>query len=160
MIDLNAQMDKAYKQAIFKYLKERIKEDDFLAEAIKNPDKSIEGVIAYVKHEAKKQAENGCAWIPDEEVFNWVVHYIMESELDYEPKGKAGSTNSTAERENSGTDENDESGELEEKRESGGKAKPEKRPSESGIKKTETVKKSIEEQLNDFYEESELFRGL
>lgn len=160
MINLEVQMNEAYKKAIFGYLKKRIPEDDYLAVAIQNPNKSIEGVIAYIKHEAKKQAKDGVACIPDEEVFGWAVHYIMEKSLDYEPKGKAGSTNSEVEPEDITVDEGNDSGELEEKREPVSKAKPEKRNTAVRTQKAEPVKKSIEEQLNDFYSESELFRGL
>ena len=160
MINLEVQMNEAYKKAIFGYLKERIPEDDYLAVAIQNPNKSIEGVIAYIKHESKKQAKDGVACIPDEEVFGWAVHYIMEKSLDYEPKGKAGNTNSEVEPEDITADEGNECGELEEKREPVSKAKPEKRNTAVRTQKAEPVKKSIEEQLNDFYSESELFRGL
>ena len=30
---------------------------------------------------AKKQAVNNCAFIPDEEVYGWVIHYLIEDSI-------------------------------------------------------------------------------
>lgn len=51
--------------------------------------KSLDGVLAYVKSEARKQQKDGVAVIPDDEVYGWAVHYILEDSLDFEPKAKA-----------------------------------------------------------------------
>ena len=88
MLDLEVQAKEAYKNVILKYLKERVKEDTNLAEACKKPNKTLEGVVNYVIAQAKKQAKNQVAVIPDEEVYNWVVHYIQEDELNNEPNTK------------------------------------------------------------------------
>lgn len=163
MIDFEAKMTEAYKKAIFGYLKERIKEDDYLAVAVQRPNKTIEGVIAYIKHEAKKQAKNGVACIPDEEVYGWAVHYIMEKELDYEPKGKKTDAGRDTESEDLSTDEDNERTELAEKGTAAGKTVSEKGKASNGDKKPEVKKeepKTLEQQMQEFYAESELFRGL
>lgn len=87
MIELNQdKLKEAYKKSIAKYLNERIKTDEYLAEAIKKPGKTLDGVLKYVKEEARKQAQNGVACIPDEEVYEWAVHYILEDFIDMEAK--------------------------------------------------------------------------
>ena len=140
-MELSKEQEKAlkyeYQKRIFCYLSGRITEDKDLAEAIKNPKKTIDGVINYIKQQARKQAQNGVAVIPDDTVFNWCVHYILEDELNCEEKKSA-------------EPEEDEEDEHEEVPAAKEKAKPES-------KKT----KSIEEQMQDFYaEEGGLFSGL
>lgn len=80
------QLKEAYKKEIAKHLSERVKVDPFLAEAVKKPGKTLDGVLAYVKAEAKKQAQGNVAVIPDAEVYEWATHYILEDSLDFEPK--------------------------------------------------------------------------
>lgn len=87
MVDMNLEILKeTYKKSIAGYLAARCEKDTTLAEAVKKPGKTLDGVIAYVVSEAKKQAQNNVAIIPDEEVFNWAVHYILEDSLNFEPK--------------------------------------------------------------------------
>lgn len=88
MVDVTEEAKEAYKKVILKYLKERIQNDENLREACKKPNKTLDGVIAYVIAEARKQQKNNVAVIPDDEVFNWVVHYIQEDEINYEPNTK------------------------------------------------------------------------
>lgn len=82
-------MDAAYKKAIAAYLIQRAQQDVFLLEAMAKEGKSLDGVLAYVKSEARKQQKDGVAVIPDDEVYGWAVHYILEDSLDFEPKAKA-----------------------------------------------------------------------
>ncbi len=87
MVELNQdKLKEAYKKSIAKYLNERIKTDEYLAEAIKKPGKTLDGVLKYVKEEARKQAQGNVACIPDEEVYEWAVHYILEDSIDMEAK--------------------------------------------------------------------------
>ena len=89
MVDISEnKMDTAYKKAIAGYLRGRSGKDAALAEAMKKEGKSLDGVLAYVKQEARKQQKDGFAFVTDEEVFEWVVHYILEDSLNCEPKKK------------------------------------------------------------------------
>ncbi len=90
MVNLEEKMNQEYKKRIANYLVERCKTDTCLALACMKDNKSLDGTIAYIKSEAKKQAQDGCACIPDEEVFGWAVHYILEDSLSssFEPKPK------------------------------------------------------------------------
>ena len=84
MVDVTEQAKQAYKSAIIGYLRERCKTDTYLAEACKKENKSLDGCIKYITEQARKKAENNVAVIPDAEVFEWVVHYILEDSLNCE----------------------------------------------------------------------------
>lgn len=72
--------------AIVKYLSDRTLADEALEEACKKENKTLDGVMNYVLQEAKKQAFKNCAMVEDDTVYNWATHYILEDELDCEPK--------------------------------------------------------------------------
>ena len=78
----------AYRKAIISYLQNRCKTDTYLAEACKKENKTLAGLVSYIVEEARKQAENNVACIPDEEVYEWAVHYILEDSLNCEPSLK------------------------------------------------------------------------
>lgn len=84
MVDITEQAKQAYKSAIIGYLCERCKTDTYLAEACKKENKSLDGCIKYITEQARKKAENNVAVIPDAEVFEWAVHYILEDSLNCE----------------------------------------------------------------------------
>lgn len=84
MVDVMAEAKQAYRKAIIKYLQERCKTDTYLAEACKKENKTLDGLVSYIVSEARKQAENNVAVIPDAEVFEWAVHYILEDSLNCE----------------------------------------------------------------------------
>ena len=85
MVDLNYdKLKETYKKMIAKHLAERCKTDVYLAEAINKPGKTLDGVIEYVKSQAGKRAVGNVACIPDDEVYSWAVHYILEDSLDSE----------------------------------------------------------------------------
>ena len=84
MVDVMAEAKQAYRKAIIKYLQERCKTDTDLAEACKKENKTLDGLVSYIVSEARKQAENNVACIPDEEVYGWAVHYILEDSLNCE----------------------------------------------------------------------------
>ena len=93
MIDVTEEAKKAYRKAIILFLRERIKTDELIAEGCKKENKTLDKCVEYIISQAKKQAENNVAFIPDEEVYGWVVHYLTEDmESDnapkYEPAGK------------------------------------------------------------------------
>ena len=84
MVDITEQAKQAYKTAIIGYLRERCKTDTYLAEACKKENKSLDGCLKYIVEQARKKAENNVAVIPDEEVYDWAVHYILEDSLNCE----------------------------------------------------------------------------
>ena len=88
MVDVTEQAKQAYKSAIIGYLRERCKTDTYLAEACKKENKSMDGCIKYVVEQARKKAENNVAVIPEAEVFDWAVHYILEDSLNCESEKK------------------------------------------------------------------------
>lgn len=45
-------------------------------------EKSIKGMISYIKGEAKKSATDGMAMIEDEVVYGWAIHYFDETNKD------------------------------------------------------------------------------
>ena len=84
MVNVTEQAKQAYKTAIIGYLRERCKTDTYLAEACKKENKSLDGCIKYITEQARKKVENNVAVIPDEEVYDWAVHYILEDSLNCE----------------------------------------------------------------------------
>ena len=80
------QQDKKHAQKIADYLVNRCEEDKFLEEKILSSNKTLKGCIDYCKNEARNQAEDGCAMVEDQEVYDWAVHYFLEDSLDFEPK--------------------------------------------------------------------------
>lgn len=93
MVDLtiaNVDPKDTYKYRVVQYLSERTLKDVSLEDACKKENKTIEGVMNYIFDEAKKIATS-CqggkgAWVDDDVVWNWAVHYILEDSLDCEPK--------------------------------------------------------------------------
>ena len=81
-------LDKKYAQAIADYLLKRIESDECLKEKLETTTKTLKGCLAYVKSEAKKQAEDNVAVIMDSEVYEWAVHYFLEDSLNNEPKNE------------------------------------------------------------------------
>ncbi len=79
-------LDKQYKKMIAQALQKRMDEDPLFKAKCDSSTKTLDGVLSYVKGEAKKQSEGSCAVIADEEVYQWAVHYVIEDLLDCEPK--------------------------------------------------------------------------
>lgn len=79
---------------IVDYLSQRIEIDECLREAVNKPNKTIEGVMKYVKDMAletiAKADRHGTVvrMIDDEDVYEWAVHYILEDSIDCEPKAE------------------------------------------------------------------------
>lgn len=66
-----------------------------LNERFLNQEKSLTSMWDFIKKEAQKKAENGCAAIPDEEVYSLAVHYWDESNKDLGIKNKKSKTEET-----------------------------------------------------------------
>lgn len=81
-------LDKQYKRMIAQALQKRMDEDPLFKAKCEESSKTLDGVLAYVKREARKQNEGGCAVIADEEVYQWAVHYVLEDSLDCESKAE------------------------------------------------------------------------
>lgn len=79
-------LDKQYKRMIAQALQKRMDEDPLFKAKCDSSTKTLEGVLSYVKGEARKQSEGSCAVIADEEVYQWAVHYVIEDSLDCEPE--------------------------------------------------------------------------
>lgn len=69
------------------YLAQRCEIDEALKEACQKETKTIAGVTAYVRSQAKEQAgKSQWVMIDDDTVYEWAVHYIIEDSIDCEPK--------------------------------------------------------------------------
>jgi len=93
MVDLtvaNVNPADTYKVRVVLYLSDRTLADVALEDACKKENKTIDGVMNYVYQEAQKVATNcangKAAWVDDDVVWGWAVHYILEDSLDCEPK--------------------------------------------------------------------------
>lgn len=67
-----------FENIIREYIESACKTDEVLAGKYEKSGKDIEGCCAYIKSEAKKKAQGGCAVIADAEVFGWAIHYFDE----------------------------------------------------------------------------------
>ena len=67
-----------FENIINDYIENVCKTDEVLAGKYEKSGKDIEGCCKYIQSEAKKKAQNGCAVIPDAEVFGWAIHYFDE----------------------------------------------------------------------------------
>lgn len=72
----------SFENIIRDYLQSKASEDAVFGEKYRakcSKDKDVvAGCCAYIKSEAKKKAQGGCAVIEDAEVFGWAMHYIDE----------------------------------------------------------------------------------
>lgn len=73
--------DKKHAQRIADYLLERIESDLPLREKLESTTKTLKGCVDYCKQQARKQAEDNCVMVTDEEVFEWCVHYFLEDSI-------------------------------------------------------------------------------
>ena len=71
------------------YLDNYAKEDAAFAKSYAKENKTFEECLKYIKQEARKQAQNGCAMIAKEEVFGWAVHYYDEDDIKVNQNIKA-----------------------------------------------------------------------
>ena len=47
-----------------------------------NEEKTLKGMVDYIKYEARKLAKNGVAMVEDSTVYNWAIRYFDESNED------------------------------------------------------------------------------
>lgn len=47
-----------------------------------NENKNLGGMFKYITERAREHAEDGCAWVEDDTVYGWAIHYWDESEED------------------------------------------------------------------------------
>ena len=69
---------------ITEQLKDMAAKDENFKARYEDKDKSMDECVKYIFEQAKKQAENNCAAIDNDEVLNWAVHYYQEK--DCKPK--------------------------------------------------------------------------
>lgn len=74
----------SFEKIIKDYLVGRANSDAVFAEKFyermnKEGDKVIDGCCSYIKNQARKEAQSGCAVIEDAKVFGWAMHYIDEN---------------------------------------------------------------------------------
>ena len=67
-----------FEKIIKDYIEKFAQGDAVFASKYEKSGKDIEGCCRYIKSEARKKAQNGCAVIADAEVFGWAVHYFDE----------------------------------------------------------------------------------
>lgn len=60
------------------YIENACQSDEVLAGKYEKSGKDIAGCCKYIKDQARKKAQNGCAVIADAEVFGWAIHYFDE----------------------------------------------------------------------------------
>ena len=53
-----------------------------MADKYLNEEKSLSGMIDFIRTKAKEKAINNMAEVKDEEVFGWAIHYFDESNAD------------------------------------------------------------------------------
>lgn len=70
---------------ITEQLNDMAAQDENFKARYEDKDKSMDECVKYIFEQAKKQAENNCAAIDNDEVLNWAVHYYQEK--DFKPKG-------------------------------------------------------------------------
>lgn len=68
-------------ERIKNYLERRAKHDTEFAKMYANPKKTLDACVQYIKECAQKQASNGAAFIDDDEVYGWAVHYYNEPDV-------------------------------------------------------------------------------
>lgn len=67
---------------VLSYLNENASDD--LVTRINAGTKTLSQCWSYITHEARKQAEHGCACIPDAIVFGWAIHFFEEDDINGE----------------------------------------------------------------------------
>ena len=71
-----------FENIIKEYIETACKSDEVLAGKYEKSGKDIEGCCKYIKSQARKKAQNGCAVIADAEVFGWAMHYFEEDSIE------------------------------------------------------------------------------
>lgn len=73
------QTEKKQVKIICDYLLEQCKVDDKLCECIISKEyNTVDKMFTYIKDQAQKEAEDGCAMIPDATVYKWSIDYWLD----------------------------------------------------------------------------------
>lgn len=80
----------AQHKAILAYLEDFAKNDNSIAEALKNEKKNIFDCWNYIMNQAKKELKNNSGYISDDVVYQWARHYYLEEIKPDELKAVAG----------------------------------------------------------------------
>lgn len=67
-----------FENIIKEYIEKACQTDEVLAGKYEKSGKDIMGCCKYIKSQARKKAQNGCAVIADAEVYGWAIHYFDE----------------------------------------------------------------------------------
>lgn len=71
----------AYETAVLKYLEENA--SDALVEKINSGNKTLEQCFAYIREQARNEAQSGCAMIEDKVVYGWAIHFFEEDSIKH-----------------------------------------------------------------------------
>lgn len=69
-----------FKKMLLEYLEKNA--SDVLVDKINDGKKTFTGCWNFITAEAKKEATNKCACIPDYKVFGWATHYFEEDAIE------------------------------------------------------------------------------
>lgn len=130
-----------YKRVIAEELLRRADNDECLMNKLLSTDKTIEDCFKYIKSEAKKQAEENCACLCDEEVFKMAQHFFMEDSIVVKSNKKQDNEEDNTKNENEELVENNEISTTNEN-------KPKKKQSKES--KKEELKKKMYDGLDLF----------
>jgi site-specific recombinase XerD len=83
-----------FKEIIKRHLDKMAQQDFAFAERYKLESKNLNSCCDYIRTQAKKHAEEGCAAIEDAVVYGWAVHYYMEDSVKIDTTAKAKVTTS------------------------------------------------------------------
>lgn len=67
------------------YLDKRAAEDELFAKSYAKPNKSIDECVKYIEGEAYKHAKGNKAFLTDDTVYGWAVHYYDEDDIKINP---------------------------------------------------------------------------
>lgn len=79
-----------FEMVLEQHMAKMVETDSVLKDKYENGGKTISGAAKYITGLARERARNGCAVIPDDEVYGWCVHYFDEEELNCEEKADDG----------------------------------------------------------------------
>lgn len=75
---------------IGKYLWERAEKDPSVRKSLIKKNKSLKECFTYITNQARTQAQNGCAFVDDDTVYGWAVHYYDEDgDIEIKAMGSA-----------------------------------------------------------------------
>lgn len=73
-----------YVRRIYVHMFHQANKDPVLRAACRKPNKTIEGVVRYVRTRARGRESGGCAVVAKDEVYAWARSYMLNDNLNYE----------------------------------------------------------------------------